>query len=282
MLNAANNADNSALEFLVDAHVHIHPCFNLGEQLDVAADNLAQYDSEDKCGFVLCLTECWGTHRFEELAAVARDACEIPSLGNSGWRINPAEDHRSVVAEHLRHPPMVIVSGRQIVTAEGLEILGLGAVGEWPDGRPIRDTIERLKGADAIPVLPWGFGKWLGRRGRVANEIIAEYAGRGLFLGDNSGRLGIAPEPEEFRKGRDAGATVLPGSDPLPFSSEVSRTGSYGFHVQDVRNLGGIWTSLQAALKSGDADPRPFGRLESPLRFMRNQIAMQYKNRVGG
>ena len=286
MQHSANQVGRAVLEFLVDAHVHMHAHFDVAEQLDAAAANFADQakllEAGPDAGFVLCLTECSGTNRFDELASAAQRDSGPPGGRDAGWRFRPSGDPRSILAEHPDRGRIAVVAGRQIVTAERLEVLGLGAAGRWEDGRPIRDTIDALLAKEAVPVLPWGFGKWLGRRGRVARELIREYRGSGLYLGDNGGRLGLAPEPGEFRLAREGGIGILPGSDTLPFAGEASRTASYGFFAQDVPDRDDAWTSLRSALVNGRTSIRAFGNLESPLRFFRNQVAMQYRTRISG
>ena len=100
-----------------------------------------------------------------------------------------------------------------------------------------------------------------------------------ISLGDNSGRLAFWLEPAEFSLARRRGFRILPGSDPLPFASEVSRAASYGLAVagelSDTDPAGDMLTLL--------SDPAiritPFGRLEGPVRFLRNQLAMQWVKR---
>ena len=284
MQTTASHIAGTGLEFLVDAHVHIHDGFDIARQLDTAASNFASQAEKlaatADAEFVLCLTECYGTNRFNDFMLACDQNGVVPGLGGSEWQIRRSGDPVSVYAEHPRSGRILIVAGRQIVTAEKLEVLGVGTAGDWRDGRPIRETIDALLRSNAVPVLPWGFGKWLGRRGRIVRNLIDEYRRSSLYLGDNSGRLGIAPEPGEFCLAGQAGIAVLPGSDTLPFSSEVSKTASFGFYARDVPDLGGAWESLRSVLVSGRVHVRPFGTLESPLRFVRNQVAMQYLTRV--
>ena len=49
-----------------------------------------------------------------------------------------------------------IVAGRQIVTAENLEILALGYNEDYPDGRPLNYALKDLEESGCLRVLPWG------------------------------------------------------------------------------------------------------------------------------
>jgi hypothetical protein len=267
----------------VDAHVHIHDCFDVDRFLDAAAANFRGHAAGmDASGrrFVLCLTETRIADKFRMLAE--RAVSEPPELGRAGgsWYFLPGADNCCVMARHRDHGDIELVAGRQIVTAEKLEVLALGSLDVWEDGMPARAVIESVIEAGAVPVLPWGFGKWLGRRRRVIESLIEKFDDGSVYLGDNGGRSAILPTPPEFALAGERGIRILPGSDPLPFDSEYNRAGSYGFQVDDLPLRDGIWAELCAMLQRGDGKLRPFGALESPFRFARNQLAMQYVTRI--
>jgi len=65
-----------------------------------------------------------------------------------------------------------LIAGKQVATQERLEVLGL-AVGESiPDGRPLRETIDRIVTCGGFPVLAWAPGKWWGQRGRIVRDFV--------------------------------------------------------------------------------------------------------------
>ena len=272
------------IRVFVDAHVHIHDCFGLQEFFDAAARNFAFLSSNAASTtfhrYVLCLTESRGACKFEELAELADVNSANMNATEAVWRCRHSGNDRCLIAVHPILGEITIVAGRQIVTAEKLEILALGSTGKWDDGLPASDVVESVIRAGAIPVLPWGFGKWLGRRRHVAESLIEKYGDGSLYIGDNSGRPSILPEPSEFGAAKDLGMRTLPGSDPLPIKSQYDRAGSFGFYVDDVTDRDGVWAGLNAMLQKGDGVLHHYGSLESPLRFVRNQIAMQYITRV--
>jgi len=275
--------EKTATAVLVDAHVHIHDCFDLGSVLTAAAQNFATAASdlslEGRYAPFLCLTETSSARKFSELRIAAENRSGTSTANNDGWQIHPNEEVESVCATHPEHGNLQIVSGKQIVVAERLEVLALGCVSDWRDGLPASEVIESLAAEDMVAVLPWGFGKWLGQRGRILRSLLEKHRSRFLFLGDNSGRPVFFSEPREFALAREMDLKVLPGTDPLPFASESHRAGSFGFRANIAVADKKPWDGLRRQLIRPEVVVTPFGRLESPLRFVINQVSMQYAMR---
>jgi hypothetical protein len=139
------------------------------------------------------LTETARADCFKRLSARA----DVEESGLGEWRLRHTEETGSVTAE--RHGQcLYIIAGRQIVTAERLEVLALGFEGLVPDGEPIRQVIDRVRSAAAVAVIPWGFGKWWGRRGKVVSGLLKDHERLGFFLGDNGGRTAFLGRPAHF------------------------------------------------------------------------------------
>jgi hypothetical protein len=287
-MNSINSGagDKPASAILIDAHVHIHDCFDLVDFLSAAARNFsAAADSQGLASnytSVMCLTETFGSKKFEQLKNFADKDTDGHILNGSAWRVQSTAEPVSLLVDHPEFGRIFIIAGKQIVVAERLEVLALGCAENWQDGLPASEVINGVAGADTVAVLPWGFGKWLGKRGNVLRSLLEKHCGRYLFLGDNSGRPGFFREPHEFEIGNRLGIKVLPGSDPLPFASESHRAGSFGCHIVGAVNNRKPWRDLCRQLIRPDLSVRRFGCLESPLRFLRNQLAMQYMIRTGG
>lgn len=268
----------------VDAHVHIHNCFDIQKFFDAAAKNFSFHASKTVSTtgrkYVLCLSESYGVEKFEEISRQADEDSKNIVSSEADWKFSRSDDEECLIANHPNLGEIAIVAGRQIVTAERLEILGLGSLKKWQDGLPAADIIESIADSGAVPVLPWGFGKWLGFRRRIVHGLIEKFAPGALYLGDNSGRPGIMPEPREFVLARELGMRILPGSDPLPFKSEYNRAGSFGFYLEGVVTDEGLWPSIRSLLTQSENSLHRYGTLESPFRFMRNQLAMQYVTRI--
>jgi len=225
--------------------------------------------------YVMCLTEIQAVGKFQELKSRSNAA----ETGACLWQIRATREDDSLVAVHPDFGELIIIAGRQIVTSEKLEVLALGTDKPIPDGDSISDIINAVQGLDALAVIPWGFGKWIGRRGAVLDRVLRKSYHQPIFLGDNSGRPKHWRQPPHFLEARKRGMRILPGSDPLPFPSEFKRIGSFGFVMEDSVSSSNASADLKRLLLDEKRAVHTYGQLENPFRFMRNQIAMQYRIR---
>jgi hypothetical protein len=263
---------------LADAHVHFYPCFDRDAFLGRAARNFARAAARlgrDGATGVLLFTEGVRERFFREL----RDRAGAPPQG--GWSFRRTEEEESLLAVENGVVRMILVAGRQIIAAEDLEVLALGTDADFPQRRPIVETVEAVRAAGALPVVPWGFGKWWFGRGRILGALLEAQDPASFFLGDNRARPRGAPRPRLFARAAARGIRVLPGTDPLPFPGEEARAGSYGFALDSPLDLERPSASLKARLRSGSA-VLPYGRGEGIVPFVRNQVAMQKRKRFGG
>ena len=261
---------------LVDGHVHIHDVFDFAAMLDHASENrdaaaLRQGLSPAVPG-VLMLTESQGAEGF-------RRAADRHGLRFGRWRVRRTGEPVSLRLETDDAAPLVLIAGRQIVTAERLEVLALGTLETFVDGVPVRAVLERVGEAGALAVIPWGFGKWLGGRGRIVRELLHSPEASRLFLGDNGGRLNVAPEPSLFALARQLGVPILPGTDPFPFPAQVRRPLGFGFVLAADVTGDTPAAAIKQVLRASRAQPEVFGRGSSVVSFVGNQLAMQWRKR---
>jgi hypothetical protein len=260
----------------VDAHVHLHDIANVSAALTSAACNFSAAMSErtglrddpDWAG-VLLLTEARRERVFDRLAATA---------AAGAWQVRAMPEPESLTAEH-DHLRLLIVSGRQVRARDGLEVLALGSAAEFKDGMPFEETLAAVTASGALAVVPWGFGKWLGQRGRRVRRMIERSDPRAVWLGDNGGRLSLLPQPALLRAGMQHGFRVLPGTDPFPFGRDYGRIGCFGFHADVVLDPAAPWQSLRNWLDTCEKSPPTYGRPMDPVRFALNQLRMQFHNR---
>ena len=203
---------------VIDAHVHIYPCFDLSGFLGAAFSNclkVARHFGHDPSYIpVLLLTEGYRQREFHRLREKMEGGNErIAEEKHGGYRLFPTEEAESLRIERADGSFLFLIAGFQIVTSERLEVLALSTVSEIPDGLPLEKTVAAVEKDRAIPVIPWGFGKWSGRRRHVLTEFLASRREGGFFLGDNGGRPNFLQFPDFEREVPGLSMKVLPGSD---------------------------------------------------------------------
>jgi hypothetical protein len=268
---------------LIDAHVHIHECFNLVDFFKHAFQNFnavaAKIQPQKTLTGILMLTESQNKNIFSTLASFSNDKLFYPRLNSINFDVSHTDEKISLKIQDEKKNKIIIIAGRQIVTKERLEVLALCFENIIKDGRPIMDVIKEVREFGGLPVLPWGFGKWTGRRGKILDRILENSERPKIFLGDNGGRAGFLPEPRQFRLAAERGIRILPGSDPLPFPAEIERAGSFGCKVCVDLSENRPAKYLKEILADSRFVLEPYGCLEDPFRFFHNQIKMQFWKR---
>lgn len=268
---------------VVDGHVHLHDCYRLSSFLDAARSNLGRAATAHHPGRpwvgVLCLAEGAREDGFGRLRMFATSAPTIDGGGPEGWRVRLTEEEESLRLTSSEGDTLFVLSGYQIRTRERLELLTLGTRTRWVDGQPLQEYLADARRDGAIPVVPWGFGKWTGRRRALVRGLVDASESPGLFLGDSANRPVFLRRSRLFEEAEAEGVYDLPGSDPLPFPSECGRVGRAGFVLTHPLDPAAPAADLKRSL-NGQIRPHRFLRREGPLRFLRNQVIMQ--RRKGG
>jgi len=212
---------------------------------------------------------------FRDLLALSDkdQATQNKSLGE--WQLFKTEESCSIEARSGEGASLFIIAGRQIVTQEKLEVLALLSDTQFKDGLALSKVVEEIRVAGAVPVIPWGVGKWLGQRGVLLSKFIETGLKSDVFLGDNGGRPTFWKHPAHFKLAQNKGLLVLPGSDPLPLSSEVERVGSYGFHLPKKLSSRQPAAELKKRLWAKPKSLTAYGSLQSPLAFLKNQVSIR-------
>lgn len=263
--------------FLIDAHVHCHACFEPARFLEAAWANLRRIG--------LARPEPVGDGLGCLLLADIGEERSLPRLQadvgvrRRGWTLEQTGDGVSLLACRDGMPRLLLVAGRQIATTDGLEVLALGSTAEFRRQQSVEATLDAVRGEGAIPVVPWGVGKWWGRRGELVLRLLDRAAPGWLWLGDNGNRPRGWPTPGPFARAAARGIGILPGSDPLALAHEIERVGSYGCIVDGEIECSRPGERLLALLRAADAQPRIFGRLQELPRFGLNQLVMHWRRR---
>ena len=111
---------------LVDAHVHIHDCYNLSEFFDSAYSNFENaakiIGRENDFTPVILLTEISGKDYFHQLANNAEAKSSfLKSMGN--WSVISTDESCSLIIRSGDNKDLFLISGRQVITKEGFEII---------------------------------------------------------------------------------------------------------------------------------------------------------------
>ncbi|MEV5022837.1 hypothetical protein MRBLMA1_002699 [Sphingobium sp. LMA1-1-1.1] len=239
-------------ELMIDAHVHLHPGDDPWDRLMQAHERMMAAAGGKDCLAVFMLAEQQGCDAFGTLKASARTTAEPESL----WLETGSAD-------------LLVLAGRQVVSAERLEMLALATAADFVDGAPAEQLIEAMDAADALIILPWGVGKWAGARGRLVDRLLAGDSEERLLLGDNGGRPAFWPE-RRFRH-----RTVLRGSDPLPLGGDARRIGTFGTMVQGRLSADRPGRDLRLLIRSTGRQARHYGALAGPLHFLGNQFRLR-------
>jgi hypothetical protein len=267
--------DKRFTDLVVDAHVHIYPCMPVRAMLDAAGRNLFGTNGAAAAPVgVLLVADPDGVPGYERLLT------EPGERDSGGWRREHGDD-RSVTFRRDGGPCVTAVRGQQLITREGLEVLGIGCDARLRSGFPLADMVARIRAARGWAILAWGAGKWLGRRGRTLTSLIEEEAGRpDVVLADNGGRPRAWSRVPQFATAAQQGMRVLAGTDPLPLPGEEQRIGSYGFRIRaragdDVPPA----ESLRRALET-DAPVEIVGRPMAVRGFVSNQLRLRLQQRA--
>ena len=240
--------------------------------LDAAAGNFARFGRTSPVfSGALLLAESAKERIFDRIA----------TAGASGsWRLQPvAGEPQTIIADSGMHR-ILVVCGRQVRCALGLEVIALGTTSDYPEDRELDETLDRVVGDGAVAAVPWGFGKWLGRPGVRVSRLFSRGAQKSIFAGDNGGRLQILKQPALLDVARAAGFGILPGTDPFPFGSDYRRVGAFGFLAGIEPDPSAPWTTLREWLQSCAQSPTAYGRALNPIRFAFNQCGIQVHNRM--
>jgi hypothetical protein len=260
-----------------DSHVHFHKCFDEGLFFDSCFNHLTNINSSSVKNGLLFFTEGKNEDSYNYLNSKTKIKSSLNE--NTEYIVKEIDNANTIeVSWNQAGMRILILPGFQIVTKENLEVLSLGTKKRLSDGLLIEDTIFSVLSLGGIPVLPWGFGKWFGNRGKKIEELIKKNISH-LFLGDNGGRSSLLPFPNQFKAAKKNGMKILPGSDPLPFFDEVKRPMSYGFIFNTNMNESNPWESIKKTLLDTNLKIENFGSLTAPVSFIKTQIAMQFKKR---
>lgn len=277
------------MSIFLDAHVHIHHDFPLEELFDAALFNFheaaaAAGDSESR-DYVLLLTENVGVNVFSKLQSIAESDVVSPSAHPSSsagrWQYHTVGEPNCLLARNRKEESLYIFAGLQLISSEELEVLSLCATLNCANRTfSLEDMITQVWEAGGVAVVPWGVGKWMGRRGAVLDTFIHDGHRYPVILGDNGNRPMFWPYPKYLAAAEQKGWPIISGSDPLPVAGHHRRVGTYGTWVAG-RRLDGARpvTDIKSILTSADG-LKPFGKKAGVFHFLRDQLLVNMRKRL--
>jgi hypothetical protein len=203
---------------IADTHVHLYPCYDFPAALATLADNLAAHGDGVRAAFLAERRDC------RAFAAIREGSL---ALAPGPRELRPLRDDGAVALTSGDAPPVYLFAGRQIVTAERIEVLALTVDLALRDGLPAADVVAAVLEAGGVPVLGWSPGKWSFARGALVRALLRRRSPGEILVGDTALRPASAPEPRAMREARRLGIGVVAGSDPLPFPGEERYLGTY-------------------------------------------------------
>lgn len=262
---------------VVDSHVHLYDWLNLRPMLDNALAAFTQaaeaYKNSGDFAGILVLTEPAGRDTFARLRTLVGNEAK-GALGGP-WRLEATAEDLSLSARHTAGAAIYLISGQQTVTRENLEVLALFSPQSVPERASLAETIKAVEARGGYPVLPWGVGKWLFGRGKQVSRVIAASDAGALAIGDNGGRPGFWSHVPQFAEALRHNLPLLHGSDPLPVSETRRSAGSNGDILVCPFDPARPGASLVAALRANRCERVGYGRPESALNFLKDQIALR-------
>lgn len=266
---------------LADGHVHLYNFFSLNELLNSAWRNFEiafrkRYKGRDFDG-VLFLTEAAEQNSFFRFKQEIDRKSYENMHDRRQWKLFFTKEVECLKATRGEKQNIFIVAGRQITTSENLEVLALGTTKSFESGLSLKKTIGQIVDQGAMAVIPWGVGKWLGKRGKFLTELILNNRGSNLFLGDNGGRPLFWSGISQFKLADERGIKILRGTDPLPMQQEVRRPGNFGFMISERLNHERPCFHLKQLLTDSRVDLINYGKLENSFRFLRNRFFLRKK-----
>lgn len=278
------------MSIFLDAHVHVYKDFPVEQLFDAALDNFIRAatrigDTESR-DYVLCLTEGQGLDSFAEFQKIARPAGSFAYSENvltdpGAWQYYATVEPNCLIAQNSNGEKLYIIAGSQLISSEQLELLSLCNPVSLPDNTyPLDELAGIVWKLGGVPLLPWGVGKWVGKRGMEVERFISADHDYPVVLGDNGNRPSFWPHPKQLAMAAKTRISIVSGSDPLPLAGHHLRVGSYGGWVSNRRLDENCPVSDVKSIVLQPGCMTPFGKQTGVMQFFRDQLLVNAKKRL--
>jgi len=249
---------------VADTHVHLYECYDIGRALRCLHGRLGGVDSgAERLAFLAERGDC------DAFADILEKRLLV-----DGFDVDPGSGDGTLVLRAQDGSRLWLMAGRQVVTAERIEILGLALTQSVTDGLSAEDTVLAVREGGGVPVVAWALGKWLGARGSVVRSLIDRCQPGDIVVGDSSLRPASWRAPALMRRARARGLPVVAGSDPLPFAGEETWMGAYVSVYDGGFDVAAPLASARRLLAGGRAElvrTRHTGTSQMLARWARNE-----------
>lgn len=244
-----------------DGHFHLYPCHepanaisNLIHNLDLMARSASGLERGQDVFKIAFLTESKQHNYFHK---ILKNEINFRAVG---LEVSAGLEKHYISFSKQGKLLLSLVAGRQIVTREKLEVLGLGLEEIVPDDLPAEDAVEKVIAAGGLPVFAFSPGKWLFKRANIVRRLMDAKFSRPLLIGDSALRPIGWGEPDIMHRARTNNIAVLPGSDPLPLPEDEKYAGRYGFVYQGPFDTAKPLSSMKEIIANSPAAILPAGR----------------------
>ncbi|MDM8541022.1 hypothetical protein QUF90_08030 [Desulfococcaceae bacterium HSG9] len=257
------------MKLIADTHIHLYPCYDLITAFDNLRLNLQKLaPAASRAAFFSERSDC------NYFAGIRDGSVKVIS---DDFRIEPLDEKDGLVLIEKNDSVLYLFPGRQIVSAERIEILALTTDMAIDDDLPAQDVLNAVTDAGGVPVLSWAPGKWMFKRKNVISELINSFSPDKMLIGDTSLRPTLWKEPLLMRKAVKKGFSVLAGSDPLPFIGDEKYLGRYGSILNGPFDINKPVSSIRKLLISSAATKTITGKrnslFETIIRLRKNALA---------
>ncbi|HNS72563.1 MAG TPA: hypothetical protein PKI81_04090 [bacterium] len=251
---------------IIDAHIHLYPQADLNQAIAFSLSNMDSARPEKETAKIWLLTERADCSAFTQLQESVRVGI---------YHIIPTREQEALRVQLGERIVLYIIAGRQVVSADGLEIGTLASRLRLPD-RELETSalIDQALEAGALVTINWAPGKWSGRRKTIVQSLLAQPPRPGLFIGDSAMRPTFWSEPDLMRKAVSEGWRILAGSDPLPFQGEERSFGRYGCMITGEMDPDEPVLTLKRLLAEQQLEPAIWGKRRGTWEFARRQFAI--------
>lgn len=262
---------------LIDTHSHFHNKFEADIFFNCAWNNFARVfmdkGSDKNPGngvFILLLLFQSGVNISKRLTEILINSHEWQIQGETGDSFFKLESNQGKV--------LFIAGGYQLISREKIELLQLFPVEFASENIPAAEMADSLIKNDQIVIIPWGFGKWTGKRGKIVKKI---FENKQVLAADTLNRGTLWPYPKLLKFAQARNHNILIGTDPLPLKSEVHKTGLSGIYLFDEFDFENPAAYLKKIFKKKPPVYKIYSKNISMFRFIFVQVYMQIRKIAG-